>query len=161
MISLFLTDVCPDELITWNYDSLNRDTGAKILNAIAKAKEGDRFMVHDPKTALGFAMDFLFCEWMYVLDLDANKLEVWSGGEPIEGARSQRFIGLWEPEGEFKRAKEEYRQAGETPLFLIAFELGQLPEEKGFVKQVMKAKKGAEPDFDFSENEDDDEKDIE
>jgi hypothetical protein len=78
------------------YPSLSRDTSAKILDIIADAKDNKPIFIRKVKDALGFAMDFLFCEWMYVIDLDANKQEVYKGSALVsdsEAARS-RFVFL-------------------------------------------------------------------
>lgn len=88
-----------DRAINKRYPSLSRDTGGKILDVIADAKHDNPIFIRKVKDALGFAIDFLFCEWMYVIDLDANRLEVYKGGAYVsdsEAARS-RFVFFLEP----------------------------------------------------------------
>lgn len=61
------------EALKQRYPNLHRDTGAKVLNLIM-ASEG--LVLADQHA---FAADGLFCEWAYVLDLDAGNLEVYEG----------------------------------------------------------------------------------
>lgn len=55
------------------YPELHRDTGAKILDLVYQAN-GLKLQNH-----IEFAADGLFCEWAYVIDLDAGTFEVYSG----------------------------------------------------------------------------------
>lgn len=62
----------------------SRDFGAKVLEFI---QDGNVRKLND---STDFAQDSLFCEWAYVVDLDNNVLEVYSGfqkGAPQEGNR--------------------------------------------------------------------------
>ena len=56
--------------------SLSRDTGSKIFELVACAKADEPV---DVVLELDFVNDGLFCEWAYVLDLDDEVLEVWTG----------------------------------------------------------------------------------
>lgn len=56
-------------------DSLSRNTGAGILELAAQATEKRPVKVVN---SLEFINDQLMCEWVYVLDLDANVLEVYA-----------------------------------------------------------------------------------
>lgn len=60
------------------YPELHRDTGADILNLIY---QGSAFNLWDDHN---FADDTLFCEWHYLIDLDKNKLTVYSSGNPVK-----------------------------------------------------------------------------
>lgn len=68
-----------------NNPHLSRDTGALILKMIA---DGLTDVEADP----GFLADGLMCEWAYVLDMDNNNLEVYSGFDEEE--RPGRFAHM-------------------------------------------------------------------
>ena len=74
------------------FPHLHRDTGARILGLI---QDSDGLQLVN---SIGFAADGLFCEWAYVIDLDAQTLEVYSGFHkgPVVG----RFKDM-ETEGEY------------------------------------------------------------
>jgi hypothetical protein len=64
---------------------ISRDAGADILKMVQDRPEGIAL-----KNSIDFAGDSLMCEYAYVIDLDANVLEVFKGfnNEPLpEGAR--------------------------------------------------------------------------
>jgi hypothetical protein len=71
--------------------SLSRDTGAKILEMVAQATPETRVPI---SLNLEFANDDGFCEWAYVVDLDNEAFEVFSGGAPKGKARSERFANV-------------------------------------------------------------------
>jgi hypothetical protein len=72
---------------TW--PELNRDTGAGILGIVQLHEPGIKL-----RDGIGFAANSLMCEWGYVLDLDANRFEVFKGFQkgPIE--ETERFAGF-------------------------------------------------------------------
>lgn len=51
---------------------LSRETGAKVLQMVMN-NESDDFELKD---ACAFGFDNLFCEWLYLIDLDTNTLTV-------------------------------------------------------------------------------------
>jgi hypothetical protein len=69
------------------WPELSRDTGAEILAMVAASESG--LALED---AYAFANDGIFCEYAYVIDLDAGQLEAYKGfcETPHEG---QRFSG--------------------------------------------------------------------
>lgn len=70
------------------FPHISRDMGAEILQYIME-KDGLKL-----KDSRDFAGDSLFCEWAYVLDLDANKLEVYRGFNTSPLSEGDRFLGL-------------------------------------------------------------------
>ena len=50
----------------------SRDTGAGVLDMIMENKK----KVFELKNALEFGFDNLFCEWLYIIDLDGHRLFV-------------------------------------------------------------------------------------
>ena len=73
------TEICP---------SLSRDTAAGILDLVAKASEEKKVPI---QRDFDFITDTLFCEYIWVLDLDDRVFEGYGGHEEKEGAGSQRF----------------------------------------------------------------------
>lgn len=71
------------------WPALTRDTGAEILRLIQDSEPGIKL-----KNSISFAADSLFCEWAYVLDLDANALEVFKGFNKSPLAEGERFFGM-------------------------------------------------------------------
>lgn len=71
------------------YPYNNRDHGAEILNLMVNSAPESEILL---KNDIDFVNDSLFCEWAYVIDLDAGQLECYAGfvTEPHEG---QRFSG--------------------------------------------------------------------
>ena len=77
------------------YPMLTRDNGAGILKLIYE-NDKEVFLVDSSD----FAMDSLFCEWAYVIDLDNEQLEVYSGFNQKELDASERFYSST-PDGEY------------------------------------------------------------
>lgn len=121
------------------YPELSRDTGAGVLERVYE-KKGELKLQNN----IEFAQDSLFCEWAYVIDLDANTLEVYRGFvlEPIEG--DERF---------FNEEPPEKNKTGNTyyPISLFhRYSLEELPSADEFIEQ-MRAK--LEKEYDEEENE--------
>lgn len=67
------------------YPHLSRDAGAKVLTMVADSENG-LGLVLTPE----FAADSLFCEWAYVIDLDAGTFEVYKGFQRKDREREVR-----------------------------------------------------------------------
>jgi hypothetical protein len=60
---------------------LSRDTGAGILEIIAKHTGRKKLRLHND---VKFGKDSLFCEWAYSVDLDDNRFMVFPGGFAVD-----------------------------------------------------------------------------
>ena len=117
------------------YGYFSRDTGAKILEAVAKWDGSEEMLLSDQYE---FAADGLFCEWAYVIDLDNEKLEVYSGFNKVPAPEGQRFAALNE------KADKEY-----GPVHLLTeftFKELALMTDDEFVKSVIAKDKELKPD---------------
>lgn len=76
---------------TWpeKWPELSRRTAAKILQIITHRPDGIRL-----KNDLSFAGNSLICEWAYVIDLDAGKLEVLKGFNQTPLVEGDRFFNV-------------------------------------------------------------------
>lgn len=110
-----------------NYPAMSRDTGSSILTLVA---DGDVQVVRDSRS---FALDSLFCEWAYVIDLDRDVLEVYRGFQQTPPQKG-RWAGQWD---EFVwRENKDYRYYA---VELVAeYPLGALPDGDEFVYQLGK-----------------------
>lgn len=107
---------------TWpkKFPELSRDTGAEILGAI---QEVGGFKLKD---SIEFAKDSLFCEYAYVLDLDANTLEVYKGFNKSPLVPTDRFYGDGKP-----------NEDGYYPIKLAkAYHLDKLPTVEQMTEDV-------------------------
>lgn len=100
------------------YPLLTRDNGAKILQMIMDSTENPIYL----NNSVSFATDSLFCEWAYLIDLDKNVLEVYTGFNKEPLTEMDRFY-------KHTSKKEEY-----TPIKLAkTYPLDNLPSEADFV----------------------------
>lgn len=105
------------------YPYMSRDHGAEILEMVYNS-DGE-VLLNDHSD---FAGDSLFCEWAYVIDLDNNVLECYSGfnKEPLE--EDQRF-----------RNTEVEKDSEWLPIkCLKKYSLDELPTNEQFVKDLEK-----------------------
>jgi len=120
---------------------LSRDRGADILNLIMNGwyKSGrDKIIFGGEILGLidssAFAGDSLSNEWTYVIDLDKNTFEIYSG-----------FNKSPLPEGErFSHLKDEYKASSSTyyPVkHMKTYSLTELPTEEEFIKDFEPAEK--------------------
>lgn len=102
---------------------LTRDLGAGILEAVANSKAKEIVLTD----STDFAGDSLFCEWAYVVDLDKNLLECYSGFNKEPLAENERFSKLPNTDSGYKGIR-----------LLKTYELDKLPTKKVFVKELDK-----------------------
>ncbi len=124
-----------DTTLSLRYPSFDRGTGAEILDVIADAKDDKPIFIPEVEEDLKFAIHFL-CYRIYIIDLDANKLEVYKGrvkGYDTEAARS-RFV----PSLQSRRPREWETLVNTVPQFLVEFDIEKLPGEEEFVSQIKK-----------------------
>lgn len=96
---------------------LSRDLGAKILDVVVAARDGLELVDRS-----SFAADSLFCEWAYVVDLDAMRLEVYQGFNKNNVDPAERFASV-------PPCRDEYKQV----RFVRAWHLSDLPSNETFV----------------------------
>ncbi len=82
------------------YPQVNRDTGANILKVI-NSSDGLKL-----QSNLEFAAESLFCEWVYILDLDNEQLEIYKGFNTKSVHKSERFSDLIPKDIEFNQVTE-------------------------------------------------------
>lgn len=105
------------------YPALSRDAGGEILNLVFKNEPGIRL-----KDSLSFAADGLFCEYAYVIDLDANTFEVYFGFNKGNGGR---FADMKNPDDTSHRT-EKYAPVG----LMKTYNLDALPTEEQFIADL-------------------------
>lgn len=107
------------------YPELSRDTGAEILEIVEKAQPGIKL-----KNGTDFAGDSLMCEYAYVIDLDANTLEVFKGFNCQQLQPGERFAAIPTPDNrDFSPPYFQIRLAKSYPL-------SDLPTVKQMEKDV-------------------------
>ena len=101
------------------YPELSRDTGAEILDIVYSS---DDMVVL--KNSIDFAGDSLFCEWVYVVDLDKMTFEVYQGFNKDKLTGYDRFFFLQDG------IDDEY-----SPVKKVAtFDIDKLPNKEDFLK---------------------------
>ncbi|KFY69421.1 hypothetical protein V496_00245 [Pseudogymnoascus sp. VKM F-4515 (FW-2607)] len=113
------------EQVKLSCPSMSRETSAEILEVVAKTTaEAPVPIVHE----LEFIHDGLYCEWAYVVDLDAEVLEVYREVERGHEGSSQRFKDV------------DGAGMGLVPSLVKAFAFGELPKENvDFVAAINEA----------------------
>jgi len=97
----------------------SRDIGADILELIYNSNE--KIVLNNAKY---FAYDGLFCEWLYLINLDTMMLEVYSGFHKT-GDENSRFGNKPHPRTEYLPVQ-----------LLMEFDLNNLPSNKDFCLQL-------------------------
>ena len=107
------------------YVTLDRDTGPDVLNILIHTEVPVEIYLN-----VDFIADGLFCEWVYVVDLDSGMFEIYQGSQihPSENRFSSMFEGVID---------------GYYPPKLVAtYPLDELPTDS----QLMKLEKDCEQD---------------
>jgi hypothetical protein len=126
-----------EEWVTWEvsarhkelYPQNSRDTGAGILKLVQDGPDG--MTIEDE---IAFVADSLFCEWVWVVDLDRNTFEGFEGFNKTPLGNGERFFFLQEGEPEYYPCK-----------LRASFSLDKLPTKEEFLRRF---------EDDYDENED-------
>ena len=117
----------PDAAALHLQPSLSRDTGAGILEIIADASKKNHVPI---LLNLDFVNDGLYCEWVYVIDLDDAEFEVYRG---LEGTVSKA-------DSSTKRFNNVGGQSNTVPTLVKSFRIQALPDtEETFVGMLNEA----------------------
>lgn len=106
------------------WPELSRDTCANILEMVSKSNDGLAL-----RNALDFAADSLFCEWAWLIDMDAGTFEGYKGFNTTPLTEEDRFYFLRDQEengynGVKLAAKWSLNELPTNEDFLAAFEEG-------------------------------------
>lgn len=106
------------------WPELSRDTGGDILQMVMDCEPGIKL-----RNSIGFAGDSLFCEYAYVVDLDAGTLEVFYGFNQAPLAEGERFAN---PSLELEKSSNGY-----TPVKHVkTYQLDALPTDEQFLADL-------------------------
>lgn len=89
---------------------LNRDMAAEVLSEIYKGNTSEL------QDSSNFAADSLFCEYAYVVDLDKNKLEIYTGFNKKPLPKEERFSVMNEKIADRKEKYYPVKLAASYPL---------------------------------------------
>lgn len=104
-----------------DYPQFHRDTGSDILEIIQSHPEGIEL-----QNSINFAADSLFCEWAWVVDLDAGILEAYEGVNKIPLDENDRFYFL-----ERYKAGDDFYQV----RLVAKWSLDDLPSNEDFLAE--------------------------
>lgn len=76
------------------YPTLTRNNGAEILNVLKRHYSHNDFTLYEIIDDYEFAGDSLMCEWVYVIDMDNEFLEIYKGFNKDELTEKDRFFNL-------------------------------------------------------------------
>jgi hypothetical protein len=108
------------------YPSLDRDTGAGILELIAESDDADKIPL---RVDIGFAGDSLFCEWAYVIDFDIGTFEVFKGFNQEPVPADSRFASIPFDADGASRIGTTYYQV----TLAHSWKLSDLPSQEDFL----------------------------
>jgi hypothetical protein len=148
------------------YMFISRDMGAEILNAIMYGKvEKHEFRASEPtvhemevrflQDQTDFAADSLFCEWLWLIDLDKLTFEGYKGFNQKPLGKGQRFRYLQDANKHRDTDKEgNLKPAEYYPVRLAkTFSLENLPSDKEFCRSFMSAKERKQAEKEDAEEE--------
>jgi hypothetical protein len=124
------------------YPSLDRDTGAGILELIAGSDGEDKIPL---RVDIGFAGDSLFCEWAYVIDFDIGTFEAYKGFN-TEGPvpAGSRFSEVEWDDSRSGRGVDTYYQV----TLAQSWKLADQPSEEAFLEAFKSPDEDAEAEDD-------------
>lgn len=107
----------------WFSTYSSRDIAGEILGAVSSSSDNEILL----RNNIGFAGNSLFCEYAYIIDLDAEIFEVY------EGFNQEKVI-----EGRFISSSEDAEKSeGYEPVKLIkSYKLSELPSEAAFLTDL-------------------------
>jgi len=108
------------------YPYASRDIGGEILEMVANSKD-EEIVLTD---STSFAADSLFCEWAYVVDLDKNLLECYSGFNKEPLGDDERFKSITEDGSKYAPIR-----------CLKKYDLNALPTKRKFISELKKKEK--------------------
>lgn len=116
-----------DWVTRWPHMSRDCD-GAKLLNILNQSNGDEEFLVPSSEE---FAADSLFCEWCYVIDLDTNTLEVYTGfnRNPLKG-KNEKFKYL---NSVSKKICKNRSDRFYPVKFVKSYSLSDLPDDETFL----------------------------
>ena len=102
-----------------DYPEFSRDTGAEILDMVQSRPDGMLL-----QNSISFAADSLFCEWAWVIDLDAGTFEAYEGfNRDTPLTEEDRFFFL-----------SALAKGGYYPVKMVAvWSLDELPNDEDFL----------------------------
>jgi len=107
------------ELFKTKYPELSRDTGAKVLQLIY---EGKAFKLLDNSK---FICDSLWCEWVYVIDLDKKRFEIYTNFSQNPLTQKDRFFNV------------KFKKDACYPIKIVkSYTLKNLPSVRQFIKDT-------------------------
>ncbi len=90
-----------------------------------------------PEGGSDFALNSLFCEWAYVVNLDTNMLEVYRGFQTEDHSEGRFAARAPGPEDEDRKREEALHGNWYRPIKLVAaWSLTELPDEKTFLSKL-------------------------
>ena len=101
------------------YPEFSRDTGAQILDVVLYSVDGIEL-----ESDIEFAADSLFCEWAWVIDLDAKTLEGYKGFNDHTALR---------PDDRFYFLRDKERNEFHGVLLSAKWSLDDLPSDEKFI----------------------------
>lgn len=120
MVSMEVSDAMKSK-----YPQLQRDMGYAVVDHLIDSAPGQELTDN-----ISFVADSLFCEYAYVVDLDANTFEVYRGFNQTPLDASERFASYFSAEGQEHRNPDDLYH----PVRLWqSFDLNSLPEEEAFL----------------------------
>lgn len=116
---------------SWFSRFASRDIGGRILEHVARTKEGEILL----QDSLNFAGNSRSCEWAYVVDFDRGVFEVYTGfsKEPVpEGERFHSF----KTDDYIFNGQDGSEYSYYQVKFVCEFNLNNLPTPEVFVKTI-------------------------